>query len=205
MEKTLERASVVAEIVNIHLFHEGAADLLTDVRTNTDESVRVKGVGGKPIVDSDGTLACFGDVYVGGPHTLRTNLLSFNEVEDRYVIKYRRRIGFDVHVSEKLVLEFRRMGNNLYGCDLAKYVKKLRKLDASGGPEVDVTVDELKLQYTTDEVRRAKEAREFMRKLGYPSVRDMVKLIVKGGIINCPVPVDDIMRPEKYLDLTLLR
>lgn len=213
LEKAVKRARVVAEIVkmkklpdtfvfldsgaNIHLFHDGAVDLLTDVRANTDESVRVKGVGGKTVVDTVGTLACFGDVYIGGPHMLRTNLLAFSEVEDRYKVKYRRRIGFDVHVSDNIVLAFRRIGNNLYGCDLANYVDKLRELDSSGGAEVDVTVDELKSQYSVDEVRRAKEAREFMRKLGYPSVRDMVKLIVKGGIINCPVTVDDIVRAEK--------
>lgn len=36
-----------------------------------------------------------------------------------------------------------------------------------------------------------------MRQLGYPSLRDMNKMLVKGIVVNVPVTIKDILRAEK--------
>jgi hypothetical protein len=48
--------------------------------------------------------------------------------------------------------------------------------------------------YTKREVNGAKQAQELMRKFGYPSTGDIIKMISNGVILNCPVTIADVKR-----------
>ena len=48
--------------------------------------------------------------------------------------------------------------------------------------------------FTKREIQQAKLAKDLVRKLGYPSIHDVIKMINQGIIINCPVTVQDIQR-----------
>eukprot|EP01042_Synura_sphagnicola_P036589 gene36589-biopygen10819 len=48
--------------------------------------------------------------------------------------------------------------------------------------------------YSQREISKAKEAKEFLRRLGYPSVQSACNLVNKGDIVNCPVTSRDIIR-----------
>ena len=46
------------------------------------------------------------------------------------------------------------------------------------------------------EVKKVREAREIMQELRYPSVKDVIKMMAKGLLLNMPIP-HDILRAEK--------
>ena len=61
------------------------------------------------------------------------------------------------------------------------------------------TVEENKKRFTKDEVKRAEEADELIRRLGYPSEEAVAKQLNRGGIINCKLTSRDIKnRREIY-------
>lgn len=91
------------------------------------------------------------------------------------------------------------MPNDLWGCDFRDILPTLREIDR-GGDKVVLTIEtvyEKEKKYSTTEVKKVRQARDMMRQLGYPSTRDMIKMIVKGMMINIPVTVQDVMRAEK--------
>jgi len=55
-----------------------------------------------------------------------------------------------------------------------------------------ISVDDNKQKFQKREVLGAEQARDLLRKLGYPSERDMVKMISSGGILNSPVTTRDV-------------
>ena len=57
-----------------------------------------------------------------------------------------------------------------------------------------VTVSDKEKEYTAREVTAARQARDLIRVLGYPSPRAVISMIVAGTMINCPVTAKDIMR-----------
>jgi hypothetical protein len=63
------------------------------------------------------------------------------------------------------------------------------------------------MSYSKREVEDAKRAREFIRKMGYPSTKQAIDLIQSGSVYNCPVTVHDILRAEKIFgpDIAMLK
>jgi len=55
-----------------------------------------------------------------------------------------------------------------------------------------MTVDDNKKRFQRREVAKAEEARELMRKLGYPSEKDMFQMVKSGALLNSPVTAQDI-------------
>ena len=51
--------------------------------------------------------------------------------------------------------------------------------------------------YIKREVIGARKARNLMRKYGYASDADLIRLINNGGVINCPVTAQDVYRAHK--------
>ena len=126
------------------------------------------------------------------------NILSLGKVKDIYPVEFIEG-DFYVTINKDMVLIFRRMHNDLWGCDFRDIITALREIDKCEDKKVLMTdmVTERERSFSTNEVRRAKHARNLMRQLGYPSIRDMIKMIVKGWMINIPVTVQDIVRAEK--------
>jgi len=58
------------------------------------------------------------------------------------------------------------------------------------------TVSENMKMFTKREVQDALKALKLKQDMGYPSSRELIKMISSGGIINCPVTIEDIHRAD---------
>jgi hypothetical protein len=69
------------------------------------------------------------------------------------------------------------------------------------------TVRSNEYMYTQREVKAAKQAKEIIQRLGYPSARSAIEMINNGSLINCPVTAQDMLRAYKIYgpDLASLR
>ena len=114
----------------------------------------------------------------------RANVLSFSAVEDMYEISYVRGEAFVVHMDGR-DLVFRRR-DRLY----------VAEWTGEGG--MYATVQENELLYTKEQVRRAKEAYEFIRNCGYPSPVEAQCLLKDGNSKGIPLLMSgDIKRAYK--------
>jgi hypothetical protein len=146
--------------------------LLENVRP-AEREIKVKGVGGVQMkVNKVGDLPNFFKVYASAE--TKANVLSFADVEDLYDITYVRQQAFVVHMQDRDLVFSRR--EKLYVADIydEEYV-------------VQATVRENEALYTKEEVKRAKEAYEFLRKSGYPSVGEAVHLLTDGNVRGIPL------------------
>ena len=170
--------------------------MLDDVRVDEDNTIFVKGVGGIVKLNKVGVLPGFGKVHVLDTNN-RVNILSLCLVMDKFPVSLVNGV-FEVIIRDGLTIKFERMGNDLWGCDFGNLIQSLKCPDENTNKSMMCeTVASRESQYTTEEVKRAKKAREVMKQLGYPSTKDMVKMIVKGMIINMPITVHDIIRANK--------
>jgi len=145
--------------------------MLSDVR-EIDSKIKVKGVGGfQMVVKEKGSLKDFFEVYASSE--TKANVLSFAEVEDKYPISYIPQSGFIVHLQDR-DLHFRRKGK-LYVADWNECTV-LNTTKTITGTSI----------YTKEEVKRAKEAQEFIKNSGYPSLSEARHLIIDGNIKNSP-------------------
>jgi len=132
----------------------------------------VKGVGGiQTVVDQVGDLEGFFEVYASSE--AKANVLSFAAIEDLYEITYSRDEGFMIHMPERDIV-FRRK-DNLYVLDWAEV------------GSVHTTVQENESLYSTEQVRRAKLAHEFIRNSGYPSPVEAVHIMQDGNVRGVPL------------------
>jgi hypothetical protein len=146
--------------------------LLKNVR-KANHRVRVKGVGGTQlIVDQVGDLDGFFEVYAS-EHT-RVNILSFANVEDKYIVTYKEKEAFTVQLSCGKTINFTRR-NKPYAADWQ-----------DTGLYVCVTVRENESVYTREEVRRVQQAYKLVRAAGYPSPTEVLHLIQDGNIRGIP-------------------
>jgi hypothetical protein len=135
--------------------------------------VRVKGVGGTQlIVDQVGDLEGFFEVYAS-EHT-KANVLSFADVEDKYVVTYKEKEAFTVELTCGKTIDFTRR-SKLYIADWQ-----------DTGLHVCATVRENESVYTKDEVRRAQQAYELVHAAGYPSPKEVLHLVQDGNIRGMP-------------------
>ncbi len=140
--------------------------LLKNVR-DAKHRVRVKGIGGvQLIVDQVGDLEGFFEVYASS-HT-KANVLSFADVEHKYVVTYKEKESFTVQLECGKMVKFARK-NKLY-------VANWRDT----GLHVCVTVRENEAVYTKEEVRKAQQVYELVRTSGYPSPNKVLHLIHDG-------------------------
>ncbi len=148
-----------------------------------DQSVTVKGIGGKQlVVTKTGYLDEFFRVYAS--EEAKPNVLSLAEVEDLYTVTYVPGQAFIVHLPGKDV-EFKRVGK-LYAANF----KSLLNSNA-----VFAIVEENEEIYTHAEVQKAKEAYEFLKCSGYPSPEEAVHLLQDGNVFGLPdLTRQDIVR-----------
>ena len=57
-------------------------------------------------------------------------------------------------------------------------------------------VEENKLPYSKSEVQKADGSRDLLKKLFFPSIPDLKKMVSDGSIINCPITIKDINNAE---------
>ena len=136
-----------------------------------------EGVGGALIVTKSGMHKHFGRVFVH--HKAPANILSFARVQDTCRIEYVNGT-FVVTTSEMHMHVFARE-DNMYKCKINKETSL-------------VTVAENESRYTLREITAAKQAKELIRRLCYPSLDSIQKTIKNNAIMNCPVTAQDIER-----------
>ena len=123
------------------------------------------------------------------------NVLCFADVEDAGSITYSQEHStFDVMIGGTNYT-FQRIqsgsARNLYACDMRRHMR------AQLGTVNVTTVSGNEAMFTRREVGDAKRARELSRKLGYPSLNHMVKIV--KNMENSPVSVADVHRAAKNL------
>ena len=163
---------------------------LSDVR-DADEPVLMRGIsGGLKKLDKQGYLQGYGDVYAykkGDGTGVVTNIMSFAELESRHDILYEREKGkFTVRMKDCDAV-FARRGK--------MYVAPLKlRAEAVRAQSLVTTVAEREEGYGKLEVKKAREARTFMRNAGAASEKDGVRLAEDGNIRDVPVTGQDIRR-----------
>jgi len=119
------------------------------------------------------------------------SVLSFAEVEALYNISYIRRKCFIVHLPERDLI-FRRKRN--------MYVADMRDWEVPEAERVHLNVTtsaELEKSFTPLEVKKAREAQEFMNNAGIASERDAVNMLNDGDITGAGITATDVRNAGK--------
>jgi hypothetical protein len=152
--------------------------LLKNIR-KIKEKVTINGIGGEIIVDEIGEYDFFGDVYYSPKAS--ANVLCFYDLQQKFDVIYDENI-FIVTLPNGDEIKFEPEG-------------KLYMYNPVKNEFCNVqTVQSNEMIYTKREVQAAKQAQELMRRLGYPSTGDLIKMISNGTILNCPVTITDVKR-----------
>ena len=162
------------------------ADLLSNIR-DSDKVVRFGGIlkatndsNNEVVTSRVGDFGEFGSVHYSD--MARSNVLSFAKIRDMgFQISYDQENDCFLLVGRKgYKYIFKRYGR-LYGRNCR---------DMIGGKE-DALVSTR--EYTNREVHDAKKAYELVKRLGYPSVHTVMRMITNGTILNCPFTVQDVV------------
>jgi hypothetical protein len=129
-----------------------------------------------------------------GSDDTRVSVLSQADVEDTYDVTYEPGRSYTVHMADR-DLEFVRR-NKLYVADFSEWMDP--DYEECNALLSLLTVEEKEHMYTRKEVKRAQQARDFIRNAGYPSRNEAIHLIRDGNINNVPVGVEDVNR---YYDI----
>ena len=113
-------------------------------------------------------------------------ILSFAEVENKFLIHYDKATGFKVIITEALSITFTRKGKH-YVADSSSFLSVINSLLEPMSHMACPTVEENKKKFTKREVSSAQLARDVSRQLGFPSDRGMIDLISAGSMLNIPV------------------
>lgn len=165
--------------------------LLTNIRDAApEEIVSVKGINGNAdlTIDQVGETEDFGTVYYCSQAS--ANVLSLGIVERRndVDISYTRGksflVTFDSGTSYEFVnYQFNPEGGALYACTFPKFRSQ---------KSLVTTVADNEAMHTVAEVKRAKAAQEAIKRAGYPSMAQFLKMINSGALIDCPVTAADL-------------
>lgn len=171
-----------------------ARELLHNIRP-AEPPLQVQGLSGEPTpLLETGTLLGIGDVYVL-PDELETSILCEADMKDNFDYDECKQDGSATFQIETGPLHFRREGK-LRVADMSDWIRsKENGTDLKLPTSVLVTtVEQNEAKYTQSEVRRAKEAREFVTAAGYISADRAIRDVHDGNIINIPLTGDDIKR-----------
>jgi len=153
--------------------------LLTNVR-RAEAEASFDGVGGTLRTDTVGEFREFGTVYFS-PRA-PANILSYSAV--------RKTRGFNIALANRAFIVTTPQHRYVF----AEAPSGLHVWQATPAPHplYLTSVDDNKAKFQRREVLGAEQARDLLRKLGYPSERDMMKMISHGGILNSPVTTKDV-------------
>jgi hypothetical protein len=157
-------------------------NLLQDVLP-AESPITVKGIGGRQLkAEHTGYLPDFFRVYAS--EKANPSVLSLSDVEDLYKVSYVPGVAFVVHLPA-YDLAFKRTGK-LYVADFRQILSPHK---------VYSTVMENESIYTKLEIKKAKDAYEFLKCSGYPSPEEAVQLIQDGNIFGLPdLTTEDLHR-----------
>lgn len=128
-----------------------------------------------------------------------TNKLSWSDIEDKYPMMYVQGESVIVHVVDHDV-EFK-CRDKMYVANFSDWL--VEEDDAHEGGYYSneeehglmlMTVVEREALYTKKEIRKAREAREFLKVMGYPSEKEAVCLVQDGNVVNIPHTAEDVRR-----------
>ena len=161
---------------------------------------RIKGVNAEDLTSEwIGDLLDFGEAWYQ-PKAV-ANLVPFGRLEKSRDVKYERNSRFYYINDDGEEINFYKVeeddeGNGLYVYD-----------PTSDFIAAVTTVEQNKLGYSKREVRDATVARDFIRRMGYPSIPDAIDMVKSGSILECPVTVQDIIRAQEIFgpDIAVLK
>jgi hypothetical protein len=118
-----------------------------------------------------------------------TNIISMARVEDIYPLTYSQGESMD---DRDLVFKRR---DGMYVADFSDWIVE----DEERMKEVYTdlclsTVEERESLYSRKQLRKALEAGEYLRALGYPSMNDAIHIVRDGNVRNIPYGVEDVRR-----------
>jgi len=122
-----------------------------------------------------------------------TNIISMARVEDMYPITYTQGDSITVHMDDCDIIFKRREG--MYVADFSDWLVEDEERVAEITTDLCLaTVEERESLYSRKQVRRALDAGECLRALGYPSLQDAVNIVKDGNVRNVPYGVEDVRR-----------
>ena len=132
-----------------------------------------------------------------GSESVRLNILSQDDVESLYKVTYVQGDSFTVHMKNQDLI-FRKK-NKLYVADMSAWIAE-DQLEEASKPLMLATVDSKQLKrnskrlegLTKKEALGAVEAKEFVRRSGYPSELEAVKLVQDGNFDRMPIEVGNV-------------
>ena len=195
------------------VFHNQS--LLCNIR-QSDRGYRIQGIGGYKKSRTVGDIPSLGQAIVAN---VRANILSQHVVEQMYLLEYRQNLYYRVHLNDSEYIEFekcKRSGN--YLCVFDEAVQQILRntrcsgirgatAESSHHLTVCATVAEREAEYSPTELKAARGARDWSRKMGYTSCADLATLVACGGMLNCPFTTADIWRADRIYgkDVSVLK
>ena len=180
--------------------------LLCNIR-QSERGYRIQGIGGYKKSSIVGDIPSLGQAIVAD---VRANILSQHVVEQMYWLEYKQNIYYRIHLNDTDFIEFekcKRSGN--YICNFDEAVQQLLRSPRCSGVggvisgsndhslTVCATVAEREAEYSPTELKAARGARDWSRKMGYTSCADLATLVSSGGMLNCPFTTADIWRSDR--------
>ena len=167
-------------------------NLLVDIAYMEQPGTSIGVTGDEMITEMDGLFPGF--FRVGYNPDAVANILSLSEVENNtdYEVQYSQGEYFRVYLRKDKYIQFNNVGG-LYIADLSEWnagaqFAKIKKPGARAGS--------LKM-YKPRSARRAQEAQELQRNMGYPSAKTMSRMINKSAVKDCPIRAEDLRNAIK--------
>ncbi len=125
--------------------------------------------------------------------TCPANIISMADVEDMYPKTHVQGESIIVHMENRDIVFQRK--DKMYVADFSDCVvhNKGRVQELYDGLSL-MTVANRERMYTRKEVRKALEAGEFLRALGYPTEKEALNFVRNGNVTNIPYSVDEVKR-----------
>jgi hypothetical protein len=120
------------------------------------------------------------------------NIISMSDVEDKYPMTWIPGESIIVHMDEQDVVFNKK--NKMWVADFSDWIVEEEELQGIRTSLSLLTVEEKEALYTRREVRKALEAGEFLRSLGYPTQKEALAIVRDGNIINIPYSAEDVKR-----------
>jgi len=170
----------------------GHKALLSNIR-RASNPITINGFGGSKLVKFIAESGSFGTVYYHPD--CPTNILSFSDMHAKHFVDFdhsrnQKRIEVKLANGATRVFEFPEK-NGLYVCNMREYRTNCCKTSSA---LVGATVAENEARYTKREVARARLARIYSKRLGYPSDKYFGEMLKRGVLTECPITLHDIER-----------
>jgi hypothetical protein len=154
--------------------------LLVNLRT---ERRTYKSMNGTAVTDRIGYLDGFLDCQACD--CCHANILSQAQVEDMFPVTYVQGESYTVHIGDRNVVFNRH--DCMYIADFSDWVVEDEERVFELHSDLALkTVEDRESLYTKKQVQKALEAGEFLRSMGYPTLKEAVNIVRDGNVRNIP-------------------